>query len=71
VNAGWLPGWWGLKFGVFDENYAAVLEDPRFTDLYDQILARVTEMRESFRANPNLPQDVLLESGLASERANR
>jgi len=71
MNEGWLPGWWSLKFGAFDENYAAVLQDPRFERLYDQLLARATEMRESFRANPDLPRDLLLESGLSSARAER
>ena len=71
VDEAWLPGWWGLEYGAFDENYAAVLEDPGFTRLYDQILARVTTMRESFRANPDLPQELLLEAGLGPSRAER
>ena len=69
VNDGWVLGWWSLEHGAFDENYAAVLEDPRFERLYDQIVSRVTEMRESFRSNPDLPQELLLEAGLATPLA--
>lgn len=65
IDEGWLPGWWGLEHGAFDENYAAVLRDPRFTRLYKEINSRVTAMRESFLESPDLPQDVLLEAGLA------
>jgi hypothetical protein len=66
VDEAWLPGWWSLKFGAFDANYAAVLEDPRFEPLYLRIVSRVAEMRESFRANPDLPEALLLEAGLAA-----
>ncbi|HMB61063.1 MAG TPA: hypothetical protein VKN35_14215 [Xanthomonadales bacterium] len=64
VDEGWLLGWWSLEFGAFDPNYAAVLEDPRYKRLFNQIVSRVTEMRESFRANPDLPQELLQEAGL-------
>jgi TolB-like protein len=66
VDDGHLLGWWGLTFGDFDNNYAAVLADPRFERLHEEIIGRVTEMRESFRANPDLPRELLLEAGLAT-----
>jgi hypothetical protein len=66
VDEGWLLEWWSLDYGAFDANYAAVLEDPRFRQLYDQITSQVTEMRELFRASPDLPQDLLVEAGLAN-----
>jgi TolB-like protein/Flp pilus assembly protein TadD len=66
VDSGWLLGWWGLTFGDFDDNYAAVLADPRFEALHEEITSRVGQMRESFRANPDLPRELLLEAGLAA-----
>jgi TolB-like protein len=71
VDKGWLPGWWGLGFGAFDDNYAAVLADPRYERLHQEIIDRVAEQRESFRASPNLPEELLLESGLATPFAAR
>jgi TolB-like protein/tetratricopeptide (TPR) repeat protein len=66
VDDGHLLGWWGLTFGDFDDNYAAVLADPRFERLHEKIIGRVAEMRESFRANPDLPRELLLEAGLTT-----
>lgn len=66
VDEGWLPGWWSLEHGAFDANYAAVLADPRYKRLYREIDSRVADLRESFRANPDLPRERLLEAGLAS-----
>ena len=71
VDEGWLPGWWGLGFGAFDDNYAAVLDDPRFKRLFAGIEARVTDMREAFRADPDLPPDLLRAAGLAPVGADR
>jgi hypothetical protein len=56
VKAGQLQGWWGLKAGAFDPNYAAVLADPRFVKLYAGIENRVRQMREDFLARPDLPE---------------
>ncbi|MGH8033579.1 MAG: hypothetical protein ACREO9_00025, partial [Lysobacterales bacterium] len=56
LDAGWLAGWWGLKSGDFDPNYAAVIADPRFVTLYAEIEARVKSMREDFFAHPELPE---------------
>jgi tetratricopeptide (TPR) repeat protein len=56
VKAGWLPGWWGLKAGAFDPNYAAVMADPRFERLYGELEDRVKRMREDFLAHPDLPE---------------
>ena len=66
VDEGWLLDWWGLDHGDFDANYKAVLEDPGFKRLYNEIDSRVAELRESFRANPDLPQELLLEAGLSN-----
>ena len=66
VDEGYLSGWWSLEHGSFDANYAAVLEDPRYQRLFNQIVARVREMRESYQTNPGLPLDLLLEAGLDS-----
>ncbi len=65
VDAGWLMEWWNLDHGAFDANYAAVLADPRFKHLQTEIVSRVAGMRESYRAEPSLPQELLLEAGLA------
>jgi TolB-like protein/Tfp pilus assembly protein PilF len=56
VKIGHLQGWWGLKTGAFDPNYAAVLSDPRFVKLYAEIENRVRKMRENFLAHPELPE---------------
>jgi hypothetical protein len=56
VKAGWGLGWWGLKDGGFDPNYAAVVADPRFVKLYGEIEARVKKTREDFFAHPELPE---------------
>jgi TolB-like protein len=61
VKAGWLQGWWALKSGTFDPNYAAVIADPRFVTLYAQIENRVRQMREDFQANPELPEGRIIE----------
>jgi len=71
LDEGWLPGWWSLDHGAFDANYAAVLEDPRFKRLYEELLSRVAAMRESFRGNPDLPREMLLEAGLESDGSNQ
>jgi hypothetical protein len=55
VDSGYLYLWWNLKEGVFDPDYAAVVNDPRFEALYARITTRVDEMRESFLAQPELP----------------
>lgn len=36
-----------------------------FADLHSELVARVATMRESFRAEPNLSRELLLEAGLA------
>jgi len=56
LAAGWLPGWWNLKAGAFDSNYAAALADPRFQELFQEIEARVALARESYLADPALPE---------------
>jgi len=56
VKQGQVQGWWGLKAGAFDPNYAAVLADPRFVKLYAEIENRVRQMREDFLAHPDLPE---------------
>ena len=61
VKAGWLHGWWALKTGAFDPNYAAVIADPRFVTLYAEIENRVRQMREDFHANPELPEGMIIE----------
>jgi len=58
MRAGWLPGWWGLKDGDFDPDYARVVADPRFISLYAEIRNRVRRMREDYRAKPGLPDGV-------------
>ncbi|HET6565288.1 MAG TPA: hypothetical protein VFG52_07740, partial [Xanthomonadales bacterium] len=57
VNAGWLPGWWGLKLGAFDSNYARVIADPRFQNIYAKLENRVRQLREDYYANPELPAE--------------
>jgi len=54
LAAGWLSGWWGLRLGEFDANYARVVADPRFETIYGQIEGRVMRMRENYLANPEL-----------------
>jgi len=56
VDSGYLNNWYQLKDGAFDPDYAAVLADPRFDALYDQITAKVAELRASFDAQPELPE---------------
>ena len=63
VDAGWLVGWWGLKDGGFDPNYAAVIADPRFVELYADIENRVRLMREDFFAHPELPAQLQIQKG--------
>ena len=65
-DAGWLPESWGLDHGAFDAQYAAVLADPRIQRLRSDIESRVTAMRESYLTDPDLPEELLLESGLAT-----
>jgi len=48
-----------LKDGAFDPDYKTVIDDPRFTALYERITARVDSMRASFLANPELPAGYL------------
>jgi TolB-like protein len=65
MDQGWPWQWWGLKTAAkFDANYAAVVADPRFEQLYAQIQQRVTEARESFLADPDLPEETLRAAGL-------
>lgn len=64
ADAGWLMEWWNLDDGAFDANYAAVLADPRFKQLHAGLVSRAAKMRESYRAEPDLPRDLLLEAGL-------
>jgi len=59
VNSGYLYKWWALKDGAFDPDYAAVLADPRFEQLYARITARVDELREGYLANPEPPEGYL------------
>jgi len=66
VESGWVVQWWGLKdAAAFDTNYAAVVADPRFEELYSGLIDRVTAMRESFRTNPELPEETLQAAGLS------
>ena len=66
VDAGWLMEWWNLEYGEFDRNYASVLADSRFERLQADIEARVAAMRESFRADPDFPEEALRDAGLGS-----
>jgi hypothetical protein len=56
VDAGYVYEWWMLKEAAFDPDYATVLAEPRFEALYDRITARVAEQRDSFLADPELPE---------------
>jgi hypothetical protein len=57
VDSGWLSGWWILKSGEFDPNYAAVTADPRFVALNQGIEQHVAELRANYLENPELPPE--------------
>ena len=64
VDEGFLFGWWGLEFGDFDANYAAVLEDARFKALHSEVLSLAAAQRDAFRQNPAMPHELLVKAGL-------
>jgi len=55
MDNNWYIGWSLLRSGSFDPDYAAVLADPRFEVLYEQIEQEVAVMRDSFLENPDIP----------------
>ena len=55
-DSGYLYQWYKLKDAAFDPDYAAVIADPRFEELYARIAARVDAMRQSYLAEPELPK---------------
>jgi len=59
MESGYLEQWYALKDGAFDPDYAAVVADPRFEELYARITARVDDFRAAFFANPELPEGYL------------
>jgi hypothetical protein len=63
-DAGFSQGWWGLRDGAFDPEYAAVLNDPRFRALFGELERRIAAARESYLADPDLPLETLLAAGL-------
>jgi len=56
VESGYVYQWYQLKDGGFDPDYAGVLTDPRFEQLYDRVTGKVDELRASFNAQPDLPE---------------
>jgi TolB-like protein len=57
-------GWWALKDGAFDPDYAAVLADPRYQAIYAGMESKLSAMRESYQANPELSEEDRREAGL-------
>jgi TolB-like protein len=65
VDAGFTHGWWGLKDGVFDPDYATTLADPRVAAQLLRIESMVSAQRAAFRAEPGLPLEERITAGLA------
>jgi len=65
ADAGFTKGWWGLKDGGFDSDYAAVLADPRYQELLGRIEAMVTTQRQAYFDNPDPPLELQIAAGLA------
>jgi len=71
VDAGNYRGWWGLRDGTFDGEYAAVWANPRCQELMREIERRVTVQREAYFADPNLPMEAQLQAGLDTRLGKR
>jgi len=71
ADSGFTKGWWGLKDGNFDSDYAAVLADPRCQDLLGKIAAGVAAQRQEFLDNPDPPLEMQIAAGLAGTGHSR
>ena len=58
VDSGYVYMWWALRDGAFDPDYAKVIAAPRFESLYQRLVERVDAQRESFLAQPELPEEL-------------
>jgi hypothetical protein len=65
ADGGFSKGWWGLKNGTFDPDYAAVWADSRVQQQFTALEMRITAQRDSFLSDPDLPTELLLQAGLA------
>lgn len=61
---GWSEDWWLLEALNFDPDVAAVTADSRFQSVNAGLQERVRRMRESYLANPELPEDLRRRVGL-------
>jgi TolB-like protein len=61
LEAGWILDWSELPQGNFDTDYASVTADPRFQSIYRELEARITAMRESWLAQPEIPEGYVLQ----------
>jgi len=64
ANTGFSKGWWGLKDGAFDADYATVLADPPFQKLFATVESRIAGQREPYEANRELPIEMQVQAGL-------
>jgi len=50
---------WQLEVAEFDADYGAVMADPSVTAMYQELLARIRLMRESYLQQPELPPEIV------------
>jgi len=50
---------WQLEVAGFDADYRAVMADPSVEAMYQELLARIAVMRESYLQQPELPPEIM------------
>jgi TolB-like protein/Tfp pilus assembly protein PilF len=56
IDSGWTNLWWTLDLLDADPEFAAVTAHPRFKEITGPLHRNIDAMRESFLANPELPE---------------